>query len=336
MRKNLVCLILILFIAASSAYASDPRLSAMGDAGAGFSGADMQSYPNPAAVFFNESSFTFAVRGMVSDTLGSGHVPFLPYSDLNVMFVADLITMGIDVSFESVNPADKDDGHHADLIQHTSLNVNLGAGYRFFSIGVGINGGSRRQRLDVPMSRLWDFPIQSVFAPFDRVVNSEFIQVDVGMMFKFGQFSVGLMLDDVLDNSGAGTTLTWASLLSQTGVGVYWSRQEYSSRGKANSFIYSFALDANGTITEVYEGSKRSLDLSFVFNGGAELTYRMVRDSSMSLRFGYKAASQELAKGIFTAGIGVSIRKLEFALNASFPTSSEEHVNVAAYMTVLF
>ena len=39
---------------------------------------------------------------------------------------------------------------------------------------------------------------------------------------------------------------------------------------------------------------------------------------------------------ILMASIGVSIRKLEFALNASFPTSSEEHVNVAAYMTVLF
>ena len=120
-------------------------------------------------------------------------------------------------------------------------------------------------------------------------------------------------------------------------MGVYWSRQEYSSRGKANSFIYSFAFDANGTLTEVYDASnKRSLDLSFVFNGGAELTYRMVRDSSMSLRAGYKAASSELARGIITAGLGVSIRKLEFALNASIPTSSEEHVNVAAYMTVLF
>ena len=309
----------------------------MGDVRIGVSGTNMQSYPNPASVFFGQSPFTFAVRGRVSDTLGVSSVPYLPNSDLNVLFVADLITMGIDLSFESVNPTEKDDGHHVDMLQHTSLNVNLGAGYGFFSIGVGINGGSRRQRLDVPMSQVWDFPIQSVFAPFDRVVNSEFIQVDVGMMVKFGQFSVGLMLDDVLDNSGAGTSLTWMSLLSQTGVGVYWARQEYSSRGKANSFIYSFAFDANGTATEVYdEGNKRSLKFSFVFNGGAELTYRMVRDSGMSLRFGYKAASEELAKGIFTAGIGVSIRKLEFALNASIPNGGGDHVSFAAYMTVVF
>ena len=324
-------------MASGFAFASDPRLSAMGDVRIGVSGPSMQSYPNPASVYFGQSPFTFAVRGRVSDTLGVSDVPYLPNSDLNGLFVADLITMGIDVSFESVNPTEKDDGHHVDLIQHTSLNVNLAAGYGIFSVGVGINGGSRRQRLDVPMSLLWDFPIQSIFAPFDRVVNSEFIQVDVGMMLRFGQLSIGLMLDDVLDNSGASTTLTWTSLLSQTGVGVYWSRQEYSSRGKANSIIYSFAFDANGTLTEVIDSTnKRSLDLSFVFNGGAELSYRMVRDSSMSLRFGYKASSHELAGGIITAGLGISIRKLEFALNASIPTSSEEHVNVAAYMTVLF
>ena len=336
MRRVFFCIIAVLLIA-GSAFASDPRLSAMGDVRIGVSGSSMQSYPNPASVYFGQSPFTFAVRGRVSDTLGVSAVPYLPNSDLNMLFVADLITMGIDLSFESVNPNEKEDGHRVDLIQHTSLNVNLGAGYGFFSIGVGINGGSRRQRLDVPMSMLWDFPVQSVFAPFDRVVNSEFIQVDVGMMFRFGQFSVGLMLDDVLDNSGASTTLTWASLLYQTGMGVYWSRQEYSSRGKANSFIYSFALDANGTITEVYdEDNRRSLKIGFVFNGGAELTYRMVRDSGISLRFGYKATSRELANGVYTAGLGVSIRKLEFTLNASIPGTGEDHVSFAAYMTVVF
>ena len=317
-------------MAASTAYASDPRLSAMGDAGVGYSGANMQSYPNPAAVFFNESDFTFGFRGMVSDTLGAGHVPNLPYSNLNVMFVADLITMGIDVSFESVNPNEKEDGHRVDLIQHTTLNVNLCAGYRFFSVGVGITGGSLRQRLDVPMGLLWDFPVQSVFAPFDRVFNSEFIQVDAGMMLRFGQFSVGVLLDDILDNSGAQTTITWGSLFFGTKTGVYWSREEYSSRGKANSFLYSFAFEADID----YLREHRQFDI--LLKGGAELTYRLVRDSSVSLRMGYKAMQDELENGIITAGLGLSIRKLEFALNATMPLQESEHVSVEAYMTMLF
>lgn len=329
MKRLLACLILIL-VASALAFAIDPRLSAMGDIGVSVSGTRMQSYPNPAAVFFDESEFTFAIRGRLSDTLGVVSVPYLPNSQLDALFVADLITMGIELSFESVNPNEKEDGHHVDLIQHTSLNVNLGAGYNFFSIGVGITGGSSQQRLDVPMDLLWDFPVQSVFAPFDRVVNSEYIQVDAGMMFKFGQFSIGLLLDDVLDNSGAGTTLTWASLLHQSAVGVYWSRQEYSSRGKANSLIYSFAVEANGT----YSDDPRALDI--LLKAGAELEYRMVRDSSISLRFGYRAAQKTLADGIITAGVGLSLRKLEFALNAMFPGRNADNALVSAYMTMLF
>lgn len=330
MRKHLICLLLILLLAAAAAYASDPRLSAMGDVGVGVSGANMQSYPNPASVFFNKSEFTFGFRGMVSDTLGVGRIPYLPNSDLNLMFVADLITMGIDVSFESVNPNEKEDGHRVDLIQQTTLNVNLGAGYRFFSVGVGITGGSLRQRLDVPMGLLWDFPIQSVFAPFDRVFNSEFIQVDAGMMFKFGQFSFGVLLDDVLDNSGAQTTITWGSLFFGTKVGLYWTREEYSSRGKANSFLYSFAFDADIDYARDY----RKFDI--FLKGGAELTYRLVRDFSISLRGGYKAMLDEIQDGIVTAGVGLSIRKLEFALNADIPLEQSAHMSLCAYMTMLF
>lgn len=302
----------------------------MGDIGIGVSGSNMRSYPNPAAVFFDENKFTFAISGRLSDTLGVAPVPYMPQSSLSALFVADLITMGIDLSFESVNPVEKEDGHHVDLTQHTSLNLNLGAGYKFISVGVGITGGSRQQRLDVPMAQVWDFPVQSVFAPFDRVVNSESIQVDAGLMLKFGQFSIGILLDDILDNSGAQTTMSWGSLLFETGLGVYWSRQEYSSRGKANSFIYSLALEADAT----YVQNPRELDI--LLKGGAELTYRMVRDSSVSLRLGYRAARTNLGKGIITAGLGVSIRKLEFALNAVFPRWENEHVSVAAYMTVLF
>ncbi|MBR4120517.1 MAG: hypothetical protein IKT95_02040, partial [Spirochaetales bacterium] len=68
MRRLLACLILLL-IASGFAFASDPRLSAMGDVRIGVSGSSMQSYPNPASVFFGQSQFTFAIRGRVSDTL---------------------------------------------------------------------------------------------------------------------------------------------------------------------------------------------------------------------------------------------------------------------------
>lgn len=294
----------------------------MADVGISVSGSNMQSYPNPAALFFDDNKYTFAVRGRLSDTLGVASAPYLPQSDMNLLFVADLISLGLDLSFRSENPREDED--HVDLYQHTSLHVNLSYGYRFISVGIGISGGSSQQRLNVPMERLVDFPIQSIFAPFDRVTNSEFIQVNAGMMVKAGRFSFGVLLDNILDKDGAQTTFNWKSLFSDTGVGIYWARDEYSSRGRANQIIYSFALEANG----VFNAENRLL------KAASELKFRLVRDSSVSVRAGYNAPMNDLSLGEVTAGIGLSIRKLEFALNASIPIGG--HVSMAAYMTVLF
>ena len=321
MKKALLALILTI-LALGASFAVDPRLSAMADVGIGVSGSNMQSYRNPAAVFFDEPKFTFAICGRLSDTLGVSSVPYLPQSDLNAIFVADLIAMGIDLSFQSDNY--KSDEDHVDLYQHTTLNVSLGYGYNFISVGLGISGGSSQQRLNVPMHRIYDFPIQSVFAPYDRVVNSEFIQVDAGMMLKFGQFSMGVLLDNVLDKDGAQTTFSWRSLFEDTGVGFYWERNEYSSRGKANQIIYSFALEANG----LFNAPERTL------KAATEFKLRLVRDSSVSVRGGYKSLFSDLGHGEITAGLGLVIRKLQFALNANIPVGG--HVSMDAFMTVLF
>ena len=321
MKKALLALILVI-LALHGAFAIDPRLSAMADVGIGVYGPNLQSYPNPAAVFFDDNKYTFAVRGRLSDTIGVESAPFLPQSDLNALFVADLIAMGIDLAIRSDNYTSDED--HVDIYQHTTLNVSLGYGYRFISVGLGISGGSSQQRLNVPMKRIVDFPIQSAFAQYDRVVNSEFIQVDAGMMLKFGQFSMGVLLDNVLDKDGAQTTFSWRSLFGDTGVGFYWARDEYSSRGKANQFIYSFALEASG----LFNATERTL------KAASELKLRLVRDSSVSVRGGYKSLFSDLGHGEITAGLGLVIRKFEFALNANIPVGG--HVSMDAFMTVLF
>ncbi|MBP5552435.1 MAG: hypothetical protein J6X41_03545 [Spirochaetales bacterium] len=321
MKKALAVLILSLIVL-SALFAVDPRLSAMADVGIGVSGSNMQSYRNPAAVFFDEPKYTFAIRGRLSDTLGVSSMPYLPQSDVNALFVADLIAMGIDLSFRSDNF--RDDTGNVDLYQHTTLNVSLGYGYRFISVGLGIFGGSSQQRLNVPMQRIVDFPIQSIFAPYDRVVNSEYIQVDAGLMLKFGQFSAGVLLDNVLDKDGAQTTFSWRSLFADTGIGLYWERNEYSSRGRANQLIYSVALEANG----LFNAPVRT------FKAASEIKLRLVRDSSISVRGGYKALFSDMGHGEITAGIGLVIRKLEFALNAEIPVGGP--VSMDAFMTVLF
>ncbi|MGP1508268.1 MAG: hypothetical protein ACTTJW_05260 [Sphaerochaeta sp.] len=319
--KKAVLSILIFTIAVSAAAAKDPRLSAMGNIGIGVSGTNMQSYPNPAAVYFDKNDFTFAIRGNLEDTAGAETLPYKPGAGLNILFVAEMITMGIDVSLYSNLREEKG---HADLYQASSLNLNFSAGYENFSAGFGISGGSVQHRLDVPMTSVSDFIMQTLLAQYERVVNSEFIQVNAGFMFKYRQFSVGVLLDNILDKNGSDTVLMLKNMFSETGIGVYWSRDEYSSRGRMNNFVYSFAAEMN----YLFDYYRRSV------SAGTELKFRFVRDSSISLRLGYSAKLVDIKGGTLTAGIGLTYRKFEAAFNLEKPYGGQSRLKLCG--TILF
>ena len=305
MRKA-AAVVLLLLVSVAMLFAYDPRLSAMGNIGVSVSGTEMQSYGNPAAVFFDENPYTFLVSGTIGDVMGLDKWPCYPSSSLEALFVANMITAGMEVSYQAENRRDND---HVDLKQSVTLDVNFSAGYNFFSAGVGVTGGSQQQRLDVPMESLFDFPVQSVFAPFDRVVNSEFIQLRAGMMMHLGQFFVGVLLDNLLHKDGSSMTFKWSEIFDGTGIGMYWSMPEYTSRGRMNNLVVS----AGAEVKNLFNDDERT------FNTGAELKFRMVRDSSTVFRTGYSALWNDLFHGTITAGLGVNIRKVGFYGNIDIP-----------------
>ena len=305
MKRALVATILII-LTMGALRALNPRLSAMGRIGIAVSGTDMQSYDNPAAVYFDDNRTTFTFHADMEDTMGREVWPYLPSSDIDVQFVADMITMDLEVSYYSNNF--RTDTKHVDLYQQATLNVNFSAGYKYISGGIGVTGGSTQQRLDVAIDKIWDFPVQTFLSPFDRVVNSEFIQVSAGLMADFGNLSFGMLMANILGKDGATTIFNWDTLFSQTGVGVYWSRSQYSSRGKLNNFIYSVGVDFDYLFSE----DRR-------MNAGAEIQFRLIRDSSVFFRGGYTAKLSEMDNGTITVGVGANIRMFELALNADFP-----------------
>ena len=124
--KRLPLVLVILCLCAGSLFAEDPRLAAMGGIGIGVSGTNMQSYPNPAAIFFDDNDFTFAFRGILGDTAGVASWPYLPETSISGMFVSEMITMGIDVTFAAGNP--NLDFDHVDMFQTSTLHVNFCAG----------------------------------------------------------------------------------------------------------------------------------------------------------------------------------------------------------------
>ncbi len=320
--KRAAVAILVLCLSMTAAMAVDPRLEAMGGIGIGVSGSNMHSYPNPAAVFFDENDFTFAFSGYLGDEVGGDSWPYLPTGAISAMFAAEMITMGLDVSLITGNYDSVHD--HVDSYLSSSLNVNFSAGYGHVSAGVGVSGGSVRQRLDVEMNTIADLVMQTIMAQYDRVVNSEYIQVDAGFMMKFNQLSVGMLLDDVLDKDGASTTFSLSSLLSDAGIGVYWSRAEYSARGRMNNFLFSGGIE----LKKIFSFQELGM------NVGGEVRFRMVRDSSISLRAGFYSALNSMEEGTLTAGAGVIFRDLDVALNICWPFG--EMVSLKAYATLLF
>lgn len=304
--KKFAAALLILMIPAALLCAYDPRLTAMGGIGVGVSGTEMLSYTNPAAVFFDDNPYTFALSTSVADVVGIDPWPCNPSSSLEALFTANLVTAGIDITYNAVN---RRENAHVDVIQDVKLDVNVSAGYGIFSAGVGVTGGSQMQRLDVPMNDLTDFPVQTLFAPFNRVVNSEYIQLRAGMMLRLGQFHMGVLLDNLLQKTDSGMSFKWDSIFNGTGTGLYWSSPEYSARGRMNNFLFS----AGAEVRNIFKSEERRL------SAGAEVRFRFTRTSGVSVRVGYTSLLNKLGSGTVTAGIGGDFGHFSVALNADFP-----------------
>lgn len=303
--KKTLALVLILCLAISALAASSPRLDAMGGIGIAVAGYDMQSYVNPAAVFFDNNRHIFALNIETGDQIGQASIPYVPQLSANALFVADMMTLGLDVNFNSQNR--RDDGK-VDLYQDTTLKINFSVGYKYVSAGIGILAGSTQQRLNVPMSNILDFPMQTLFSQFTRVQNSETIEVSAGLMTKISGFHIGILLSNILGKDDEGSVFNWSTLFSQTGIGIYWSREEYSKRGRANNFIYSVGLDFD----HLFSNERR-------VNTGAEIQFRLVRDSSIFARAGFSTPFNDISQGYVSAGLGGSFRFFEGSLNVRIP-----------------
>ena len=314
--KRAAVIILLLCLIPAAAFALDPRLSAMGDTGIAVSGPDMNSYPNPAAVYFDENTFTFAVYTALSDTAAKHSIPYLPGSSSGVLFVDDMITIGIEMNLQSRNF--REDTGNVDLFRTTQIRVNLGAGIGHISAGVGITGGSTRQRLDVVMDDVADLFVQSLLAPYTRVLNSEFIQVDVGLLLNYNRLNVGILMENIISRDGTDTSFNLGTLFAETGIGAYWSLPEYGARGRMNNLVYSLALEFDNVFDRHAQ----------VIKAGGEVRLRLVRDSSVSLRGGcqfYLSGERR-----FTAGVSVNLKKIEMFINGDFPLAQDAVIQIGA------
>lgn len=337
-RIRTLVLLFLFFVSVVPIYATfdDARLEAMGSIGIAVSDARHPTIINPASLYFFDEEHLLVLNAQYLDSFvpnSDETFPSLPTSGFNASFIGKMIsfTLGFDYNVEPIG-VDGDTKYY-NLYQRSEIKLNLSAGISNFSAGIGISGGSSKERTNVPIYKstaLADFFAQTFLTSYDRVLDSEFIQINFGFMFKSGGLSIGFLCDNVLDNDGLKTTISWNSFINETGIGIYYASDEYSKRGRLNMFNFSAGVE----IKNIFTAETRAL------NAGVETALVFAKNYGFYLRTGYQASFKSIGLGVHSIGLGAQLSNVEFYVNAHFPVSlykgldNGESFSLAASFTV--
>lgn len=276
---------------------------------------DTQTFPNPAALYFYNTEHTFLFDVSTSELLDLAG-PYIPALEFRGSFTSERMAVDLDVSYTT----DKSQGMGlVDIFQTTKINFMLSYGFKSFSAGFGISGGSVRQRLNAPMKGVVDYINQFYLSQFERKIDSEFLQARGGFMFKGQNLNIGLLLDDVFSKVGNKTTADLKSILSKASLGFYYSRDEYSKRGAMNNLVYSVSAE----LENVFEGNTRRLNI------GGELDLRLVRNFAISLRMGFSGLLAQIRVQDWVVGLGIDMPRLRLSVNMSFPYAHKPTLGIS-------
>ncbi len=295
----------------------DARLEAMGSIGIAVSDSRHPTMINPASLYFFAEDHLFVLNGQYLDSFvpNSGETfPSLPTSGLNAAFIGKMISFSIGFDYNVELNGEGDDVKYYNIYQKSEIKLNLSAGLGSFAAGIGISGGSSKQRANAPVHRnnaFFDFFAQTYLTSYDRLLDSEFLQINLGLMFKSGGLSVGLLCDNILDNNGSKTSISWKSFISETGIGIYYAFDEYSKRGRLNMFNFS----AGAEIKNLFTSETRSLST------GVEVALVLAKNYGFYLRTGYEARFRDFKLGTHSIGFGAQIGTVELYANAHIPVS---------------
>ncbi len=317
LRTTVLIVLFLAVIVPVFASLDDARLEAMGSIGIAVSDDRHPNVTNPASLYFYEDDQIFILNGQYLDSflLNSKETfPTYPGAGFTGSFIGKMISFSIGFDHNVELSGAGESVKYYNIFQESEIRLNLSAGLGGFSAGIGIYGGSSKLRSNVPIhknSAAFDFFSQTFFTTYDRMLDSEFLQMNVGFMFKTGGLSVGILCDDILEIDGSKTSLSFDSFVSQAGIGLYYASSEYGRRGRLNTFGYSGGLE----ITNLFTGKNRSL------SAGLELYLLLAKDYSLYFRMGYKALFRDFSFGTHSIGLGVQLNTVELNANAFFPLS---------------
>ena len=338
--KNLRALVLIVLFVITLvpvfAKYDDSRLEAMGSIGIAVSDDRHPNVINPATLYFYEDSQIFVINGQYQDSFllnSQESFPSYPASGFNGSFIGKMISFSIGFDFNVDSNGEVDNTKYYNIYQNSEIKINLSAGLGNFSVGIGVYGGSSKQRSNVPIhytSAVSDFFTQTFLGEYDRMLDSEYLQMNVGFMFKTGGLSIGILCDNILGTDGSKTTFSWDSFINEAGIGLYYASDEYGRRGRLNTFGFSGGIE----ISSLFTSNARTL------SAGIELSLLLAKDYSLYLRTGYHALFESFGYGTHSVGFGAKLDKVDLNANAHIPMTvyrglaSSDRLSLAVSFTV--
>ncbi len=288
--------------ASSDALEADTSLVALKHnalSSAAYYGGFSHIFTNPASLplLSDKSDYqvTYALSESYDTTLwGHESVSYMQNltSELQGTVVSAPVALSAKISSALDNRSLREDGC-AYYDMYSSFDLELALGYSFFnhfSIGARLGGGNSSVRLAKRMTGIIDAAGNAWFSPYEQMSGSERFNVNIGTLFYYDNYSIGLVFDDLLSSSLDSRFA--GSLLSNTTFALSYRGDVYDAEGNLRYLVPRVGVDFRGVgFTEGERSISASGDLTLQFlkdvflDIAAKYSYMVAEDRSTSSAF---------------------------------------------------
>lgn len=173
---------------------------------------------------------------------------------------------------------------------YLGFDIELALAYTFLnhiSIGARLGGGNSVARLNKSIDGVVDLVANSYFSAFSRLTGTERFNVNVGLLAYWGNFSLGIVSDDILGQEEKETAFD--HFISNTTLSLSYKGNEYTKDGDLILLVPRISIDIRAVgIERVSRSISVMGDVTFqlskdVFlDGGVKYSYSLSKDGELS------------------------------------------------------
>ena len=312
MRKRFLLILIIGFFSAYlfASYSgfndiTGMRFKSMGGISIADNGSSASVYSNPALLYYRNQDSSFITAISFQDDINTGtnvNGCFLqePVSGGNIMFASRNMSLGMETELNLLSKNTETAGITTfKALNITKLNINFALGNDIIAGGIGLFGGSSKQRLNIPLkenSIVTDYIEQTILSEYDSINGSEFVGAGYGVVLNLNNIRIGVSGYEKATSENDSFKFDILELFKYSSFGISYSSSSYDSNGRLKNLSFFCGLDfreAFSDTREVCAGGEIVFQLSqeykIYFRTGITLPYEETVEQFSSYSFGFGA-----------------------------------------------